>query len=143
MPTKEGPSTVLHAERRFTGKRPTPAISLAEGITRFYFIPTSFILSVFAATFSCLVITQNTRSTCSTSSGGKRSACMIAEVSMGPSIVDEKGYWRGVIEELQIKFTLEYIAAEIGVSERQVSNWKAGDRPKGMRAEALLVPRET
>lgn len=64
---------------------------------------------------------------------------MIAEVSMGTSIVDEKGYWRGVIEELQIKFTLEYIAAEIGVSERQVSNWKAGDRPKGMRAVKLYL----
>lgn len=78
MLTKAGRSTVLHAERRFTGKRPTPATSLAEELMRFYFIQTSFILNVFDATFSFQAITPNTPSTCSTSSGAKRwrSSCL-------------------------------------------------------------------
>lgn len=52
----------------------------------------------------------------------------------------ENEYWRKLIEELQEEgFTLEQIAAEINVSERQVSNWKTGDRPKGLSAVRLYL----
>lgn len=48
---------------------------------------------------------------------------------------EEGQYWRRLIEELQASgFTLERIAEAIGVSDRQVSNWKNGDRPKGLNA---------
>lgn len=41
--------------------------------------------------------------------------------------------------ELQDKFTLAYIGNEIGLSERQVSNIKKGDKPKGMAAIKLYL----
>jgi hypothetical protein len=47
---------------------------------------------------------------------------MIAEVSMGPSIVDEKGYWRGVIEELQVKFSATCKEKESGLLSRPESS---------------------
>lgn len=51
---------------------------------------------------------------------------------------EEQLYWKGVIEELQAwKITLEMIAEELGVSDRQVSNWKSGQRPTGMMALRL------
>lgn len=52
---------------------------------------------------------------------------------------EEQQYWERLITDLQEKFTLEYIAEEIGVTDRQVSNWKAGDRPKGMNAVRLYL----
>ena len=52
---------------------------------------------------------------------------------------EEQQYWARLIQELQEKFTLEYIAEEIGVSVRQVSNWKTGDRPLGMNAIKLYL----
>lgn len=40
--------------------------------------------------------------------------------------------------ELRERFTVSYIAEEIGVSDRQVCNWQAGaDVPKGMNAVRL------
>lgn len=42
-----------------------------------------------------------------------------------------------MIEDLNEHFTLEYIAKEIQVSARQVSNYKNGDRPKGFVAIRL------
>lgn len=47
---------------------------------------------------------------------------------------EEQEYWRRLICELHDKFTLEFLAAEFGVSVRQVSNWKTGDRPTGLTA---------
>lgn len=47
---------------------------------------------------------------------------------------EEQEYWRRLVDDLNEKFTLEYLAREFGVSERQVSNWKSGDRPKGLTA---------
>jgi hypothetical protein len=48
---------------------------------------------------------------------------------------EEEQYWRNIIQELQDwKITLEMIAEHLGVSERQVSNWKNGQRPKGLVA---------
>lgn len=44
-----------------------------------------------------------------------------------------------MVEDLQKKFTLEAIAEELEVSERQVRHWKAGDRPKGMNAVRLYL----
>lgn len=53
---------------------------------------------------------------------------------------DERAYWRRLIEELQAwRVTLEMIASELEVSDRQVSNWKTGDRPKGMTAIKLYL----
>lgn len=53
---------------------------------------------------------------------------------------EEHQYWRRLIEELQeVKITIERIASEIGVSERQVTNWKNGDRPKGLHALNLYM----
>lgn len=54
-------------------------------------------------------------------------------------VSEEQQYWRKIIDELNEKFTLQYIASEIGVSERQVSNWKRGDRPIGMNAVRLVT----
>jgi transposase len=53
---------------------------------------------------------------------------------------DETGYWRQVICDLQDNgMTLEKIAEYMGVSDRQVSNWKNGDRPKGLTALKLYM----
>lgn len=47
-------------------------------------------------------------------------------------------YWSNIIAELQASgLTLERIAEEMGVSVRQVSNWKAGSEPKGITAIRL------
>lgn len=46
----------------------------------------------------------------------------------------EHEYWRRLVDELNEKFTLEYLAQEFEVSIRQVTNWKSGDRPKGLTA---------
>ena len=49
--------------------------------------------------------------------------------------MSEEQFWRGLIADLQSwGVTLEKIAEELGVSERQVSNWKSGQRPKGLCA---------
>lgn len=53
---------------------------------------------------------------------------------------EEHAYWLGLIEDLQAwRVTLEQIAEECRVSDRQVSNWKTGDRPKGMAAIRLYT----
>ena len=53
---------------------------------------------------------------------------------------DEQSYWANLVRELQgFGLTLERIAEEIGVSDRQVSNWTAGDRPKGLHALNLYL----
>lgn len=44
-----------------------------------------------------------------------------------------------MVNDLQQKFTLETIAAEIGVTVRQVTNIKGGDRPKGFVAIRLYL----
>lgn len=44
-----------------------------------------------------------------------------------------------MVEELNQKFTLEYIANKIGVTVRQVTNIKAGDKPKGFVAINLYL----
>ncbi len=57
--------------------------------------------------------------------------------------MSEWEHWRKLIEELQAKgITLEKIAEACGVTLRQVSNWKTGDRPLGLTAvklEALRI----
>lgn len=50
---------------------------------------------------------------------------------------EEQERWRQMVVELNALFTIEYIAQEIGVSTRQVSNIKNGDRPKGFVAIKL------
>lgn len=50
----------------------------------------------------------------------------------------EEEYWRRIIDELNELFTLEYIASVCGVTARQVSNWKRGDRPMGFKAVKLI-----
>ena len=52
---------------------------------------------------------------------------------------EEKEYWPRLINELNEKFTLEYLAREFGVSERQVSNWKKGERPLGFKAIKIYL----
>jgi DNA-binding transcriptional regulator YiaG len=53
---------------------------------------------------------------------------------------EEQQYWQRLINELQgWKVTLEMIAEELGVSDRQVSNWKAGQRPTGITAVKLYL----
>ena len=48
---------------------------------------------------------------------------------------EEQQYWRQLIEDLQSwGVTLEKIAEHLGVSDRQVSNWKTGQRPTGLCA---------
>lgn len=48
---------------------------------------------------------------------------------------EEQQYWRGLIADLQgWGVTIEKIAEHLGVSDRQVSNWKAGQRPTGLLA---------
>ena len=50
----------------------------------------------------------------------------------------EPSYWTRIIAELQASgIRLERIAEEMGVSVRQVSNWKAGSEPKGLTAVNL------
>jgi transcriptional regulator with XRE-family HTH domain len=52
--------------------------------------------------------------------------------------MSEWEHWRKLIEELQAKgITLEKIAESCGVTLRQVSNWKTGDRPLGLTAVKL------
>ena len=53
--------------------------------------------------------------------------------------LEEQEYWIRLVNELNEKFTLEYLAHEMGVSLRQVTNWKAGDRPKGRTAIRLYL----
>jgi DNA-binding transcriptional regulator YiaG len=56
----------------------------------------------------------------------------------------EQEYWKTLIEHLQANgHTLASIAEYMGVSERQVQNWKAGQRPIGMLAVKLLFLRHT
>lgn len=50
---------------------------------------------------------------------------------------EEGEYWARLVTELQLKYTLERIAEEVGVTVRQVSNWKTGDRPTGLNAIRL------
>lgn len=52
---------------------------------------------------------------------------------------EEQEKWRRMVDELNELFTLEYIGNQIGVSERQVSNIKDGDRPKGFVAIRLYL----
>ena len=47
---------------------------------------------------------------------------------------EEKQYWRKLIEELQKVMTIRELSDLLDISERQISNWKNGDRPKGMMA---------
>lgn len=52
---------------------------------------------------------------------------------------EEQQYWARLIQELQnIGITLEKIAEELGVSDRQVSYWKSGQRPTGLIAIKLV-----
>lgn len=53
--------------------------------------------------------------------------------------MDEAAYWRKLILDLQDKFTLEFLAQHFNVSIRQVSNWKTGDRPRGMTAIRIYL----
>ena len=56
---------------------------------------------------------------------------------MSPEQKESCGFY---VEQLQRKgWTLDRIAGHIGVSDRQVSNWKNGDRPKGMSAIRLFL----
>lgn len=53
---------------------------------------------------------------------------------------DDDTKWAGMVADLQAwGVTLEMIAEELGVSDRQVSNWKAGQRPTGMTAVKLYL----
>lgn len=53
---------------------------------------------------------------------------------------EEQAKWLAMIEDLQgWNITLAQIAEHLNVSERQVSNWKTGDRPKGMTAVKLYL----
>lgn len=53
--------------------------------------------------------------------------------------IDEQR-WRDMVIELHQLFTLEYISGEVGVTVRQVSNWKSGcDVPKGFNAVRLYL----
>lgn len=54
-------------------------------------------------------------------------------------VSDEQLQWKKMIEELQELFTLADLAAEFNVTLRQVSNWKHGDRPKGMKAVKVYL----
>ena len=48
---------------------------------------------------------------------------------------EEQQYWSKLIQELQDwGITLEKIAEHLNVSDRQVSYWKAGQRPTGLLA---------
>lgn len=54
-------------------------------------------------------------------------------------MTEEQEYWARLIQELQnIGIGLERIAETLGVSDRQVSNWKSGQRPLGLRAVRLV-----
>lgn len=61
------------------------------------------------------------------------------EAGRRESMSEEQAYWRRIVDELNEKFTLGYIAKEIKVSVRQVTNIKQGDRPKGLVAVRLYV----
>lgn len=52
-------------------------------------------------------------------------------------MIEEREFWAKLVRELQEIFTLERIAEEIGLSVRQVSNIKDGDKPKGLAAVKL------
>ena len=48
---------------------------------------------------------------------------------------EEKQYWLTLIQDLQKHgLTLARIADAVGVSERQVAAYKAGERPRGTKA---------
>ena len=51
----------------------------------------------------------------------------------------EKEYWRRLILELAAQFSNEFLANKIGVSPRQVFNYKRGDIPKGQHAVAIYT----
>lgn len=66
-------------------------------------------------------------------------AVAAGEASGAAGVSKEQEYWRKLIEDLTGKFTLGYIADEIGVSARQVTNIRNGDRPKGWVALRLYL----
>ena len=39
-----------------------------------------------------------------------------------------------MVKELCERYSIKYLAQEFGVTERQVSNWRTGDRPLGFTA---------
>jgi hypothetical protein len=48
---------------------------------------------------------------------------------------EEEKFWRCIIENLQEVITVAAIAEAVGVEDRQVWRWKAGERvPRGMQA---------
>ena len=66
MQTREAPSTVLHAEQRFTGKRLRLATSFQGELMQFCFTLTLLTLNALFATFGAVGTITPTRSTCST-----------------------------------------------------------------------------
>lgn len=55
-------------------------------------------------------------------------------------VVSEDEMWSRMIQDLQDSgYTLQQIADHVGVSVRQVSNWKTGDRPLGLKAVRLYT----
>ena len=55
-------------------------------------------------------------------------------------MTDERERWQQMVIDLNQLFSLQFIANEVRVSVRQVSNWKAGsDRPIGMNAVRLYM----
>lgn len=56
------------------------------------------------------------------------------------ALTAEKAEWQQRVLDLCQLFPLETIAVEIGVTVRQVSNWKSGnDKPAGMNAVRLYL----
>jgi hypothetical protein len=53
--------------------------------------------------------------------------------------MQEKQYWRGLIEDLQEHLTIAEIAEKLEVGDRQVWRWKSGDRPGGLTALNLYL----
>lgn len=47
---------------------------------------------------------------------------------------EERQWWLKMVKELREVLTIARFAAEIGVTERTVCNWQAGERPLGMKA---------
>lgn len=78
MLMKAGRPVVLHAERLFSGRKPTPAISYLDGLTLFSSIQTLLILSALSAIFGRAGLITTTPYTCSTSTEGTRwkSSCL-------------------------------------------------------------------
>lgn len=52
---------------------------------------------------------------------------------------EERDWWLQMVSDLRDQFTIDYLAEELGVSQRTICNWQNGERPMGMKAVRVYL----